>query len=63
MPPFETNTRRIVARLAREGWVNSCGGNYDIYKHPKKPGRIIVPRHREQSLGVARSIAKLAGWK
>jgi hypothetical protein len=23
---------------------------------------IVVPRHREQSPGVARSIAKLAGW-
>jgi predicted RNA binding protein YcfA (HicA-like mRNA interferase family) len=62
MPTFETNTRRIVARLERESWVNSGGGSHDIYKHPQKPDRIVVPRHTEQSLGVARSIAKIAGW-
>jgi predicted RNA binding protein YcfA (HicA-like mRNA interferase family) len=58
----ETNTRKIVARLLREGWVNRGGGNHDIYKHPEKPGRIVVPRYREQSPGVARAIAKAAGW-
>jgi predicted RNA binding protein YcfA (HicA-like mRNA interferase family) len=62
MPSIETNTRKIVARLEREGWVNIGGGKHDIFKHPAKPGRIVVPRHREQSPGVARSIAKFAGW-
>lgn len=62
MPQFETNTRKIVARLEREGWVNSGGGSHDVFKHAEKSGRIIVPRHREQSLGVARSIARSAGW-
>lgn len=62
MPTPETNTRRIVARLEREGWLNVGGGKHDMFKHAAKPGRIIVPRHREQSPGVARSIAKLAGW-
>ena len=62
MPDVETNTRKILARLEREGWVIRAGGSHDIYKHPDKPGRIIVPRHREQSIGVARSIAKVAGW-
>jgi proteic killer suppression protein len=32
-------------------------------KHPARPGRIIVPRHRTLSLGVARAIAKVAGWQ
>ena len=62
MPTFETNTRKIVARLEQDGWVNQGGGSHDLYKHPEKPGRIVVPRHRELSLGVARSIAKVAGW-
>lgn len=62
MPTVETNTRKIVARLERDGWVNHGGGSHDLFKHPEKPGRIIVPRHREQSMGVARSIAKIAGW-
>ena len=62
MPSVETNTRRIVARLEREGWENIGGGKHDIFKHATKAGRIVVPRHREQSPGVARSIAKIAGW-
>lgn len=62
MPQVKTNTRKIVARLKREGWENHGGGNHDVYRHPNKPGMIVVPRHREVSSGVARSIAKSAGW-
>jgi HicA toxin of bacterial toxin-antitoxin, len=36
--------------------------DHDVYKHPKRHGRIIVPRHRTLSPGVARVIAKQAGW-
>lgn len=59
---IETNTRKIVARLVREGWTSAGGGKHDIFKHPTTPGRIVVPRHREQSPGVAREIARIAGW-
>lgn len=62
MPQVETHTRKIVARLKQEGWQNQGGGNHDVYRHPTKPGMIVVPRHRELSPGVARSIAKAAGW-
>lgn len=62
MASIETNTRKIVARLDRDGWVCEAGGKHDKYVHPSKPGLIVVPRHKEQSRGVARSIAKLAGW-
>jgi predicted RNA binding protein YcfA (HicA-like mRNA interferase family) len=62
MATVETNTRRVVARLERDGWVNNRGGGHDIFKHPTTPGRIVVPRHKELSIGIARSIAKLAGW-
>jgi predicted RNA binding protein YcfA (HicA-like mRNA interferase family) len=63
MPQLETNTRKIIARLEREGWVNVGGGKHDKFTNALRPGvAIIVPRHREQSLGVARSIAKAAGW-
>jgi predicted RNA binding protein YcfA (HicA-like mRNA interferase family) len=58
----EASTRRIVARLEAEGRVRQAGGKHDKFKHPDKPGLIVVPRHREQSPGVARSIAKAAGW-
>jgi predicted RNA binding protein YcfA (HicA-like mRNA interferase family) len=62
MASLETNTRKIVARLERDGWVREAGGKHNKYSHPSKPGLIVVPRHKEQSRGVARSIAKLAGW-
>ena len=61
MATVETNTRKIIRRLKREGWVNVGGGEHDVLKHPD--GRkVVVPRHRTQSVGVARSIAKRAGW-
>ncbi|MGB9367241.1 MAG: type II toxin-antitoxin system HicA family toxin [Xanthobacteraceae bacterium] len=58
----EINRQKVVARLAREGWIERHGGEYDVFKHPAKPGRIVVPRHRILSPGVARVIAKQAGW-
>jgi predicted RNA binding protein YcfA (HicA-like mRNA interferase family) len=62
MAMVETSTRKIVARLERDGWTRETGGKHDKYTHPARPGLIVVPRHKEQSHGVARSIAKLAGW-
>jgi len=62
MPRPETNRTKAVARLEREGWIGRHGSGHDVYKHPVRRGRIIVPRHRELSPGVARAIAKVAGW-
>ena len=31
--------------------------------NPEKRGRIVVTRHRTLSIGVAREIAKIAGWR
>jgi len=53
----------VAARLKRDGWIERHGGDHDVYKHPNKPGRIVVPRHRELSPGVARVIARHAGWQ
>jgi predicted RNA binding protein YcfA (HicA-like mRNA interferase family) len=61
-PTFATNRSKVVARLEREGWVARHGGDHDVYKHPSKRGRIVVARHRTLSIGVARVIAKAAGW-
>lgn len=59
----ETNTRKIIARLGREGWVNAGGTKHDKFKHPRHPNvTVVVPRHRQQSIGVARFIARSAGW-
>jgi predicted RNA binding protein YcfA (HicA-like mRNA interferase family) len=63
MVSVETRTRNIVARLKRDGWVVENGKEHDIFRHPAFAGvRIVVPRHRELSNGVARSIAMLAKW-
>jgi predicted RNA binding protein YcfA (HicA-like mRNA interferase family) len=58
----ETNRNKIVSRLVKDGWeLVRHGGGHDVYRHPHK-GVVVVPRHRELSRGVARSIAKAAGW-
>ena len=59
----ETNTRKIVARLKREGWVKVGGDSHDKFEHPDRPeALIVVPRHRNLKPGTARGIAKDAGW-
>ena len=59
----ETNTRKIIVRLGREGWLKVHGGRHDKFEHPAHPDvTLIVPRHRELSPGVARDIARKAGW-
>jgi len=62
MPAPETNRQKVVSRLKGEGWLVEHGGGHDKYKHPERKGRIVVPRHRTLSPGVARQIAKQAGW-
>jgi predicted RNA binding protein YcfA (HicA-like mRNA interferase family) len=59
----ETNTRKVIDRLKAEGWSNIGGGSHDRFVRKDRPDMmIVVPRHRELSPGVARSIAKAAGW-
>jgi mRNA interferase HicA len=60
---LETSRTKIVGRLMRDGWESRSGGRHDVFKHPRYKGRIIVPRHRTLSPGVARAIAKAAGWR
>jgi predicted RNA binding protein YcfA (HicA-like mRNA interferase family) len=61
---METNTRKVVRRLKKEKWLEEHGREHDKFIHPERPGVvIIVPRHGELSPGVARAIAKLAGWR
>jgi predicted RNA binding protein YcfA (HicA-like mRNA interferase family) len=58
----ETNRTKTAGRLQREGWTSRSDGGHDVFKHPTKAGRIVLPRHREVSIGVARVVAKQAGW-
>jgi hypothetical protein len=60
---LETNTRKIAAWLERENWSNIGGGNHDKFTNPARDRvLIVVPRHHVVSPGVARDIAKKAGW-
>jgi predicted RNA binding protein YcfA (HicA-like mRNA interferase family) len=58
----EMDRGKVAARLSRDGWIVRHGGDHDVFKHPAKPGRIVLPRHRTLSPGVARAVAKQAGW-
>lgn len=61
MPTIETNRARIVKRLEAEGWTLARhGSQHDVYA--RASALAIVPRHRTLTIGVARNIAKVAGW-
>jgi predicted RNA binding protein YcfA (HicA-like mRNA interferase family) len=60
---METNRRKIIARLEREGWFNADGTKHDKFKHPDRRGVIHIPRHTEIKKFVALSIARAAGWE
>ena len=60
---IETKTDRIRRKLEKDGWyLARHGSGPDIYRHLSIKGIITLPRHKTVSLGVARSIAKKAGW-
>jgi predicted RNA binding protein YcfA (HicA-like mRNA interferase family) len=63
MPKPETSQAKIIARLLQEGWVSEGGTKHEKFAHAAKPGiKIMVPRHTTLTIGVARNIAKAAGW-
>lgn len=63
MPTVETSTRKIIARLEREGWVNVGGNKHDRFVHRDRPEVMItVPRHKKLTPRTARSIARAAEW-
>ena len=59
---LEVDRARIVRRLLKEGWTNEGGRKHDLFTHPDFEFPVVVPRHRTLSPGVARSIARAAGW-
>ena len=63
MSKVETSTRKILDRLAAEGWAVEGGAKHTKLSNAARPGiKIMVPRHRELEPGTARSIARAAGW-
>lgn len=60
---METNTAKIRKRLEQDGWrLARNGANHDIYRHDEKGLVATIPRHKTVSPGVARQIARIAGW-
>jgi predicted RNA binding protein YcfA (HicA-like mRNA interferase family) len=57
----ETDRAKIIRRLEPEDWELARHGSQHLYRRPDKPV-VVVPRHRTLSPGVARAIAKPAGW-
>jgi predicted RNA binding protein YcfA (HicA-like mRNA interferase family) len=61
---IERNSKRILARLKSEGWVEvGRKGSHCKLKHAPTGRSIVVP-HPKKDLptGTARKIAKQAGW-
>ena len=62
--PIERNSRKIIARLKREGWVEvGAVGSHHKFRKPVTGQSLVVP-HPKKDLptGTARKIAKQAGW-
>jgi predicted RNA binding protein YcfA (HicA-like mRNA interferase family) len=64
MGGFERDNRRIRRRLEAEGWfLVRQNRPHDVYHHPVRAGRVVLPRHRgDVPIGVVRDVAKVAGW-
>jgi predicted RNA binding protein YcfA (HicA-like mRNA interferase family) len=62
--PLERDSKRIMARLKREGWVVvKAEGSHHKLRHPEFKRPIILPHpKRDLPVGTARQIHKAAGW-
>jgi predicted RNA binding protein YcfA (HicA-like mRNA interferase family) len=60
-----TNSRDIIRRLEREGWIETrVAGSHHVFKHPETGNTLVVP-HPKKDLGkgLVRAIYRGAGWK
>lgn len=64
MTTIERDSRKIIKRLTREGWVQvSQAGSHVTFKNPRFAFLVTVPHpRRDLPLGTARNIAMAAGW-
>jgi predicted RNA binding protein YcfA (HicA-like mRNA interferase family) len=56
--------RDIVKLIEHDGWfLKRSSGSHHIYKHPSKPGTVVVAYHGAKDLpeGTVKSILKQAG--
>ena len=56
--------REIAKLVEKDGWIwKRTSGSHRIYKHPTKPGRVIIAYHGAKDVpeGTLKSILKQAG--
>jgi mRNA interferase HicA len=56
----------LVRQIEQDGWVAvRQAGSHRLYRHPTKPGLLVVPMHggKEIATGTLNSILKKAGLK
>jgi predicted RNA binding protein YcfA (HicA-like mRNA interferase family) len=60
---METDSRKIIARLEKEGWVLKSvrGSHHKFVRDGWTPLTVPHPK-KDLPLGTARAIAKAAGW-
>ena len=59
----ELSRAKIVTRLIADGWNSEGGAKHEKFANPRFPGiKIMVPRHKTLTAGVARNIAMAAKW-
>ena len=62
---METNSRKLMRMLEKDGWMlDRVKGDHHIFNHPKLPKVISLMHPRKDlSIGLVRSIYRIAGWK
>jgi mRNA interferase HicA len=57
----EVKRQELEAALRALGWYFfKHGGKHDLWAHPKKQRKLVVPRHKEINEHLARSILRQA---
>lgn len=60
----ERDSKKIMKRLKGEGWaVIRVSGSHHILIHPDHAFPISLPHPKELKTGLAKAIAKQAGWE
>lgn len=57
--------KELIKKLEAQGWyIDRIQGSHYILKHPKKPGRPVIPFHnKDLKPGTLNNIFKQAGLK
>lgn len=59
---IETNKAALAKRLNKDGWKSVGGTNHEKFRHHTNKNVIVLPYHRDISIGVARQVHQQAGY-